>query len=83
MDKRVHCAADCRTPGPAKAIEQIAASIGGEAFPSAKNSGGMPVVPFGAINTRPDQKSEPAVLLRGIRADVGRRIRERLERAVK
>jgi TetR/AcrR family transcriptional regulator, copper-responsive repressor len=48
---------------------------------SSKNPAGC-LLSFGAINSA-DHASEPATLLRELRASVGQRIRDRLERAVK
>jgi TetR/AcrR family transcriptional regulator, copper-responsive repressor len=47
---------------------------------STKNPAGC-LLSFGAINS-PDHESSPVTLLQTLRADMGRRIRERLERAV-
>jgi len=69
------------TERPAReAIEQMLLRSA-ETVSSTKNPAGC-LLSFGAINSA-DHTSEPAALLRGIRADVERRIRERLERAVK
>jgi AcrR family transcriptional regulator len=63
-----------------EAIEQVLLSVAATVC-STKNPAGC-LVSFAAINSA-DHASEPVTLLRELRLTVGRRIRERLERAVK